>query len=58
MKDRVLRAGAATAFAILLIGDERPAFADITIWTNAAFELASAQADVQSWPVPSLTLIR
>jgi hypothetical protein len=29
-----------------------------TIWTNAAFELASVQADVKSWPVPSLALLR
>ena len=29
-----------------------------TIWTNAALELSSLQADVQTWPVPSLTLIR
>jgi hypothetical protein len=29
-----------------------------TIWTNAAFELASAQPDVRTWPVPSLALIR
>ena len=29
-----------------------------TIWTNAALELSSLQADVQTWPVPSLALIR
>ena len=29
-----------------------------TIWTNAAFELSSAQADVQQWPVPSLARVR
>jgi hypothetical protein len=29
-----------------------------TIWTNAAFELASVQPDVETWPVPSLALIR
>jgi hypothetical protein len=29
-----------------------------TIWTNAAMELASVQRDVQSWPVPSLAVIR
>ena len=29
-----------------------------TIWTNAAFELSSAQADVQQWPVPSLASVR
>jgi hypothetical protein len=29
-----------------------------TIWTNAAFELANAQADVRTWFVPSLALIR
>ena len=29
-----------------------------TIWTNAAFELSSAQADVQQWPVPSLAGLR
>jgi hypothetical protein len=29
-----------------------------TIWTNAAFELSTMQPDVQSWPVPSLALLR
>ena len=29
-----------------------------TIWTNAALELASLQADVKTWPVPSLALVR
>jgi hypothetical protein len=29
-----------------------------TIWTNAALELSTVQADVKSWPVPSLALIR
>jgi hypothetical protein len=29
-----------------------------TIWTNAAFELSTAQADVAAWPVPSLALVR
>ena len=29
-----------------------------TIWTNAAFELSSAQADVQQWPEPSLASLR
>ena len=29
-----------------------------TIWTNAAAELASLQNDVQTWPVPSLALLR
>jgi hypothetical protein len=29
-----------------------------TIWTNAALELASVQADVRTWSAPSLALIR
>ena len=29
-----------------------------SIWTNAAFELSSAQADVPQWPVPSLAGLR
>jgi hypothetical protein len=29
-----------------------------TIWTNAAFELSSAQPDVSTWSAPSLTIIR
>jgi hypothetical protein len=29
-----------------------------TVWTNAALELSSVQADVQTWPVPSLAIIR
>jgi hypothetical protein len=29
-----------------------------TVWTNAAFELSSGQADVRTWPVPSLALLR
>jgi hypothetical protein len=29
-----------------------------TVWTNAAFELSTAQADVRQWPVPSLAVVR
>ena len=29
-----------------------------TIWTNAAAEMADMQADVATWPVPSLTHVR
>jgi hypothetical protein len=39
----------------LLEGSQTKVF---TIWTNAAFELSTAQADVASWPVPSLALLR
>ena len=39
----------------LLEGSQTKVF---TIWTNAAFELASVQADVEKWPVPSLALLR
>ena len=38
----------------LLESEKTPVF---TIWTNAAAELSSLQADVASWPVPSLTLV-
>ena len=46
---------ASRSIVTLLEGSQTKMF---TIWTNAAFELASAQADVQNWPMPSLTLIR
>ena len=39
----------------LLEGSQAKLF---TIWTNAAFELSGLQSDVQTWPVPSLALIR
>jgi hypothetical protein len=29
-----------------------------TVWTNAAFEMASAQPDVERWPAPSLAIVR
>jgi hypothetical protein len=29
-----------------------------TIWTNAALELSTLQADVQTWPAPSLAMVR
>jgi hypothetical protein len=39
----------------LLEGQKTKVF---TIWTNAAFELSSAQPDVSTWSAPSLTIIR
>jgi hypothetical protein len=41
---------------ITLLEDEQTkAF---TIWTNAAVEMATMQADIAGWPVPSLTHVR
>jgi hypothetical protein len=34
--------------------DARP----FTIWTNVGLELSTVQADVQTWPVPSLAIVR
>jgi hypothetical protein len=39
----------------ILEGSQTMAF---TIWTNAALELSSLQADVRTWPVPSLAMLR
>jgi hypothetical protein len=37
---------------------EEASIKPFTIWTNAAAEMATMQADVAKWPVPSLALLR
>lgn len=39
----------------LLAGSEAKPF---TIWTNVGLELSTVQADVQTWPAPSLAIVR
>ena len=39
----------------LLEGSDAKPF---TIWTNVGLELSTVQADVQTWPAPSLALVR